>query len=156
MRENHRPHTALSLSIKTRAPIEWFQISLEYLEKNTDWLEIQGVSEECHPPDVQLPPDCHPGDEEGNGKKGMEEKRAREGDFCERPSWKEFWDYCQISAPMAEFYAKDKFLKAEESNWKGKENWRAYASRVRSWWENDGRPKDPFDTGKKPKDHKPF
>lgn len=42
--------------------------------------------------------------------------------------------------PGAEWYAEDKFLAAEQNNWEGKSNWRAYAHRCKKWWEADGSP----------------
>lgn len=63
----------------------------------------------------------------------------------EIPSWEEFWAYCQTQACLlpAEWYARDKFLAADASNWKGKENWQAYARRCKGWWEADGKPMKP-------------
>ena len=62
--------------------------------------------------------------------------------FAEIPSWQEFWAYCNTQACLlpAEWYARDKFQAAEQDNWKGKSNWRAYARRCKTWWEQDGRP----------------
>ena len=60
--------------------------------------------------------------------------------FAETPSWDEFWTYCQSQGLIAEFYAKDKFMAAEQDRWERKRNWRAYANRCKTWWEADGRP----------------
>jgi len=70
---------------------------------------------------------------------------ASERDTAEIPSWKEFWEYCQSihCGIAAEWYAKDKFWAAGQDKWKGKSDWRAYARRVRGWWDNDGRPMRP-------------
>ena len=67
------------------------------------------------------------------------------GSFAEIPSWEEFWEYCQSPhcGIAAEWYAKDKYWAACQDQWKGKSNWRAYATRVREWWNNDGRPMAP-------------
>lgn len=91
IRSNGVPHDENSLSQKTRAPKTWFERAFEYLESNTDWLEVSDVSNvavgcqatdtqvtaDCHPPDTQPSVACHPTDEEGrkerteqNGKKG--------------------------------------------------------------------------------------
>lgn len=84
--------------------------------------------------------------------KGKEREPQAVGDlaraperFAEKPSWKEFWEYCQSlhCGLPAEFYARDKFEAAEADNWTGKTNWRAYARRCRGWWEADGRPMTP-------------
>lgn len=64
---------------------------------------------------------------------------------AEIPSWEEFWEYCQgiHCGIAAEWYAKDKFWAAGQDKWKGKSDWRAYARRVRGWWDNDDRPMTP-------------
>lgn len=73
--------------------------------------------------------------------------------FSEIPSWGEFFAYCQIHGGPVEWYAKDKFLAAEQDNWKGKAKWTAYADRVRGWWVDAGRPMVPVGVNgqKKPK-----
>lgn len=63
--------------------------------------------------------------------------------FSERPDWKEFWSYCQQVGLDAEWYARDKFLAAEADAWRNRDNWKAYVSRCRAWWEADGRPMTP-------------
>ena len=63
--------------------------------------------------------------------------------FAGRPNWTEFWAYCQQIGLGAEWFARDKFLAAESDNWRGKDNWTAYAQRCRKWWEDDGRPMKP-------------
>lgn len=63
--------------------------------------------------------------------------------IAETPSWNEFKAYCEIHGGPVEWYARDKWLKAEESNWKDKGNWKAYVARCKTWWENDGRPMTP-------------
>lgn len=60
----------------------------------------------------------------------------------EIPSWPEFWQHCQTIGMHGEKFAKDKFLLADQENWKRQPNWRAYAARVKTWWESDGRPMD--------------
>jgi hypothetical protein len=64
---------------------------------------------------------------------------------AETPSWKEFWEYCQSQACLlpAEWFAKDKFEAANADHWKNKSDWRAYARRVKGWWEQNGRPMKP-------------
>lgn len=77
-----KPHTVTSLSLKCRAPISWFQVGLDYLEQQTDWLQVSIVevdAPDCHPAITQPSPDYHPADthlprKEGNGRKGMEGK----------------------------------------------------------------------------------
>lgn len=71
MRDNQKPHSAASLAIKTRAPEKWFVSALEFLEKETDWLEI---ATDCHPDGSEPPPDWQSGDEEGKGMEGTEGK----------------------------------------------------------------------------------
>jgi hypothetical protein len=81
----------------------------------------------------------------GEENKGEERESTRAPEFAETPSWKEFWDYCQSPACslVAEWYARDKFLAAEADRWAKNRNWRAYATRCKSWWESDGRPMSP-------------
>ena len=76
--------------------------------------------------------------------KGSGENQKFEN-FTETPSWDEFWTYCQSQACLlpAEWYANDKFLAAEQDRWQKKSDWRAYARRVKGWWEADGRPMKP-------------
>lgn len=70
VKDSGHPHTAASLSMKTRAPKEWFDKALDWLEKNTDWLHVEGVPDAYQLP-VRLPPaDC----KEGKGREGKEGK----------------------------------------------------------------------------------
>lgn len=64
---------------------------------------------------------------------------------AERPSKEEFFAYFDTQACLlpAKWYVEDKWLAAQSDNWKGKDNWRAYAQRVKGWWEADGRPASP-------------
>lgn len=48
VRDNGTPHNAISLSVKCRAPVTWFEVALEYLENNTDWLDIEEVTSDYH------------------------------------------------------------------------------------------------------------
>lgn len=54
LRGGKKPHDSASLALKTRAPEKWFKLSLEFLETETDWLDIQLIGEENtptpHPP----------------------------------------------------------------------------------------------------------
>jgi len=72
-------------------------------------------------------------------------KRGAPTPEAETPSWQEWWAYCQsMNCGLgSEWFARDKFQAAEQSNWKGKENWRAYAERCKNWWLQDGRPMKP-------------
>lgn len=62
--------------------------------------------------------------------------------FAERPSWAEFWAYCQSQhcGLAAEWYAREKFEAAEADNWRKAPNWQAYARRCKCWWDSDGKP----------------
>jgi len=60
VRDGGKPHTPKTLSVKTRAPESWFNVALEYLAQETDWLIAEGLAEDCHPPATQVPPACHP------------------------------------------------------------------------------------------------
>jgi len=77
IRDNKTPHTPLSLSLKTRAPQEWFEIALDFLVSNTDWLEYEELAGDCQPTVRQLTPECASrARAEWNGKEGMERKEV--------------------------------------------------------------------------------
>ena len=150
LRDNKQPHTAATLSLKTRAPEVWFKTALEFLENNTDWLEIDDI---CQPSDATLSPACGKVTMKGREGNGREQNgseaiaRAPETHYpeAEIPSWDEWWTFCQSKdcLLMAEWFARDKFLAAKQDNWRGKANWRAYAVRVQAFWVSDGRPMTP-------------
>lgn len=62
---------------------------------------------------------------------------------AERPSEAEFLTFCEMHGGPVPWFARDKWLAAEADNWKGRDNWRAYAARCKTWWESDGRPMQP-------------
>ena len=55
LRGNGQPHTAATLSLKTNAPESWFKLAFEFLERHTDWLDIQEVADGCQSPVSQVP-----------------------------------------------------------------------------------------------------
>jgi hypothetical protein len=59
------------------------------------------------------------------------------------PSWEEFWNYCQSINLKAEFFVKNKYDAACAENWQRQPNWKAYAHRVKDWWEEKGCPMSP-------------
>lgn len=59
---------------------------------------------------------------------------------AEIPSWEQFWAFCQLHELPAEWFARDKFLAAQQEDWAGKTNWRAYAQRCAGWWREAGCP----------------
>lgn len=67
------------------------------------------------------------------------------------PSWDEFWKHCQTISMHGERYARDKFLAAEQKNWQNSPNWKAYAGRVKGWWESDGKPMEKIEAKTPPK-----
>lgn len=140
LRDNKKPHTMSTLSVKTRAPENWFVLAFEFLEKHTDWLDVKDLQEGCQPPVSLLPQHCQPPDEEGKGREGKGENGPRHFPEAETPSWEEWWSYCQSPncGLGAEWYARDKFQAAEAEQWKGKQNWRAHAVRCKNWWQQDG------------------
>jgi uncharacterized phage protein (TIGR02220 family) len=71
IRDNGKPHNPISLSLKCRCPASWFEIAIEYLSENTDWLEFEDIASGCQEPVSALSASCQAGDEEG---KGMERK----------------------------------------------------------------------------------
>lgn len=68
VRNDGKAHDIESLSIKTRAPIEWFKISIPYLVQ-VSWIEELAL--DCHDPVSVLSSSCQLPDEEGK-KEGME------------------------------------------------------------------------------------
>ena len=67
VRDNKTPHNCATLSLKTRAPSVWFKVALEYLERNTDWLEVEQDTIERQEAVTAPPSSCQAGDEEGKG-----------------------------------------------------------------------------------------
>ena len=41
-----KPHTAMSLSVKCRAPASWFEKAISWLCANTDWLVAKEVADD--------------------------------------------------------------------------------------------------------------
>lgn len=85
IRDGGRPHTPLSLSLKTRAPVEWFELALDYLEHSTDWLEVKEVAGDRQPP-VSVPsPNCQRSAEgmEWNGRNGIERIEGKRENFSD-------------------------------------------------------------------------
>lgn len=69
VRSNGTPYDSEALSLKTRAPAEWFDISIPFLMEIA-WLET--VASDCQDPDAKPAASCQAIDEEGregNGKK---------------------------------------------------------------------------------------
>lgn len=83
LRDSKKPHTSASLAIKTRAPENWFILALDFLENNTDWLEIE---QNCHDDDRQPPSPYQEGVIEGKGRKGIEGKGREEQPAPEIPT----------------------------------------------------------------------
>ena len=80
----------------------------------------------------------------GKGELGLTEGQTnhtgRHNTEIEAPSWEEFWKFCQHIGMHGESYALDKFHAADQKHWQNAPNWSAYASRVKAWWEQDGKP----------------
>lgn len=66
IKDNREPHTPMSLSMKTRAPIDWFEQSIEYVMKHTDWLLAEDFSPKLLETVSQVTVGCQPGVLEGN------------------------------------------------------------------------------------------
>lgn len=81
VRDNGNAHTAETLAIKTRGKREWFELALEFLIAETDWLQVSDIADEAperHPGDIEVTSWCDRGDEEQKGTEwnGMEEREA--------------------------------------------------------------------------------
>lgn len=46
LRGGGKPHTPASLSLKTRAPDNWFKVAFDFLENQTDWIVVETVTDE--------------------------------------------------------------------------------------------------------------
>jgi hypothetical protein len=94
LRDNGKPHDSASLSLKTRAPKEWFDIALKYLTEETDWLEYEDVAVACRRPVTQMPSTCQPPDDrtEQNELNGTEQKSAKQGEPKTPSAHREFTD----------------------------------------------------------------
>lgn len=69
-------------------------------------------------------------------------KRGDARGECRIPSWNEWWGICQM-AGLPEWKARDEFERQETKDdpWKGaRGNLGLHASRVKKWWDADGRP----------------
>lgn len=87
-------------------------------------------------------------DAEGSQKRDTEPSgEPKENQEAQTPSFQEFNGYCQIHGGPPEWYAKDKWLAAEQDNWARKPKWTAYADRIRAWWMQDGSPLHPDKKG---------
>lgn len=77
IKDSGEPHTALSLSIKTRAPVSWFENAFSFLTEQTDWLNCQEVDSGYQPPDRIVTANCNEG-KEGNRTEGREKALPKE------------------------------------------------------------------------------
>ncbi len=73
IKDSGEPHTALSLSTKTRAPISWFENAFSFLIEQTDWLQCQDWQET----DRIVPANCNEG-KEGNRTEGKGRELPKE------------------------------------------------------------------------------
>lgn len=162
IRGNGAPHNVTSLSLKCRAPVTLLSLSLNYLENETDWLEVK-ESEELtetslgyHPPVTRPSPARHPSAEEGRNRK--KEGRNDSPLFHEAiiPSWKEFQDACDLAGGVAEWYARDKFEAANVKRWNGIADIPAYARRVHGWFVDAGSPTKPVGRNGQPVKNTPL
>lgn len=76
LRDNGQPHTAQTLSIKTRAPAKWFSLALDFLTKETDWLDVAELAQECQHTDTQIPLDYQSSAEEQKEQKERTEANS--------------------------------------------------------------------------------
>lgn len=72
LRGDGTPHNPASLSVKTRAPEKWFEKCLVYLEKFTDWIDVEDFADGRQSGVSLLASGCQSGDYGKEGKKGME------------------------------------------------------------------------------------
>jgi hypothetical protein len=55
LKTNRQPHTPESLSAKCRCPAVWFETAFEFLERQTDWLEVEDIANQRQATDVKVP-----------------------------------------------------------------------------------------------------
>ena len=126
------PHDPVSLSLKTGAPESWFITALEFLEKETDWLDVQEVaggrqadvsptSGGCQATDVHLPRR-----KEGIEGNGMEENgTASAGRFAPPTREQLNLEAAKIGLPEIEV---DKFV-----SYYGANGWKVGKNQMKSW-----------------------
>lgn len=73
IRGNGQPHTITSLSAKCRAPVTWLSRALDYLTKETDWLELVDLTDGCQDGDRRVVGGCQDPVIEGKEGNGMKE-----------------------------------------------------------------------------------
>ncbi len=80
VRDNLKPHTPATLSLKTRAPQKWFEVAIAFLTTETDWLVVEDIKDECHADTTTIPPEYQPSAEERK-----KEGKERKGDWEPSP-----------------------------------------------------------------------
>lgn len=129
LRDNETPHSPTTLSLKTRAPVLWFEMALEYLENNTDWLDVEDVESDCHRHVSVLSPSCQAGDEEGNGTEQKEQNSTGVGVllFLNEASGREFrptdtnlkFIEARLREPGVDLAGVQKMILRQVKRWKG-------------------------------------
>lgn len=160
---------AEDLSVKFRRPIPEIQRALDFLaSEKVGWIAIRSnttnpneINGKTNIPEVTAdsPPTHHevtadsPRIEEKrreeNRREGKGETEEPRSHFPEIqvPNWDEVQAQCQTIG-LVEWRARDWFNEMQQSGWKdnkGREvmDWKAYLTRVKTWWERDGRPMTP-------------
>jgi len=152
IRDNGTPHTVSSLSVKCRAPVSWLTVSLDYLEKNTDWLEVSEITNDavgCQQGASRVPSSCQSGAQGGKGMEGMEGTEEGNAALPPNPSGKGFskptieavkLQCAEIALPESE---GDKFYDYYQANgWRvGKNPMKLWPAALANWkrhWEEYG------------------
>lgn len=86
IRSTQVPHDGTSMAVKCRAPKEWFEIALPYLETQTDWIEVEEFEPKRQSGDAQVPSICRPSAEER--KKERIERKKEGGGLVDQKEWK--------------------------------------------------------------------
>jgi hypothetical protein len=126
------PHNATSLSLKCRAPITWFEKTLQWLEAHSDWLVVVEVSES----DTRVIPKCQAGVIEGKerkeGKEGTESPAAPSA----RPTIREVFDHWNGQAHLTRTLVmsdkRRRFLMVRVQNPYFCEHWKEAIARIQS------------------------
>lgn len=135
VRDNKKPHTPETLAMKTRAPEKWFVVALEFLENQTDWLEIDINYQQD---DTRLTPSRQSPDEEGNGREWKEQNEivALRARFV-KPSLEEV-KLCMNKSGCPQDQAQHFINYYEANGWKvGRNQMKSWPHAVANWSNNN-------------------
>lgn len=129
-KDNKTPHTVSSLSVKCRCPASWFEVALDYLEKNTDWLIVEDVALACQDAATVLSSSCQGGAQEGRERKEGKEVVAS---LSKNPSLEEV-KLCVSKTGLPESDAVWFWNKCESNGWtNGGQKIKSWSHTIAAW-----------------------